>query len=386
MTEPGMKLYYIVNAKMPNNHAHGIQIAKMCEAFVELGVDLELVVPRRIGSRKSLREYYGLRNDIAVRRLPVVDTYAWGPVGYFFGALTFMISSSVFLLWLRIRRVEAVIYTMDMDRFSFMLFPYFGFRCFSELHGPKQPTVAFRVFFRKLKAIFAINERIKQETVKQFSLPESRVFAFPNGIDVGQFASGMNKANARRKLGIPAEGFVVMYTGAFLDWKGLDTVLKSAVSNSGDETWYLVGGTKDELLHATGAASVPEYIHCPGKKSHAEIPVWLAAADVLLLSGTKRHEYSYRYTSPMKLFEYMAAERPIIAARTPAIEQVVSEQEVFFYEPDDEQSLRSMLERIKKTYADTAAKTAHARRYVEQFEWKERARKISEIIKNYNKQ
>ena len=42
-----MKIYYVANARMPTEKAHGIQIAKMCEALIEAGAKVELIVPRR---------------------------------------------------------------------------------------------------------------------------------------------------------------------------------------------------------------------------------------------------------------------------------------------------------------------------------------------------
>ena len=42
-----MKLYYIANARIPTEKAHGVQIMKMCEAFVDAGHEVKLIVPKR---------------------------------------------------------------------------------------------------------------------------------------------------------------------------------------------------------------------------------------------------------------------------------------------------------------------------------------------------
>ena len=67
-----MKMYYVANFYMPFGKAYGIQLAKMCEALIEEGVDLTLVVPSR-GPQGSLREFYGLRVDIPTIWLPTLD-------------------------------------------------------------------------------------------------------------------------------------------------------------------------------------------------------------------------------------------------------------------------------------------------------------------------
>ena len=62
---------------------------------------------------------------------------------------------------------------------------------------------------------------------------------------------------------------------------------------------------------ALGAAAALVFM---GERPVGEIPLWLRASDALLLLGTNKNEDSSRYTSPMKLFEYMASKTPIVAS------------------------------------------------------------------------
>ena len=89
------KLYYVANARMPNEKAHGIQIAKMCEAFVLQGVDLVLVVPAR-GESLSIKEFYGLSVEIKVVRIPTVDMYSVGRIGFALSSALFLVMTSVY--------------------------------------------------------------------------------------------------------------------------------------------------------------------------------------------------------------------------------------------------------------------------------------------------
>jgi len=58
-----LKITYIANARFPTGKAHGIQIAKMCEAFTTLGVELELVVPKRARHDSSdIKIFYNLKH------------------------------------------------------------------------------------------------------------------------------------------------------------------------------------------------------------------------------------------------------------------------------------------------------------------------------------
>ncbi len=85
-----MKMYYVVNARLPNKKAYGIQIAKMCEAFIEAGVDFTLIIPRTRAARSSsTRDFYHLRVDIPTVTLPAPDWYDKGRIGYAISSLIF---------------------------------------------------------------------------------------------------------------------------------------------------------------------------------------------------------------------------------------------------------------------------------------------------------
>src|SRR3989338_690359 len=93
-----MRLYFLANARMPTEKAHGIHIAKMCEAFIEQGVDLVLLVPARGASKESLQEYYGLRAPVPTVRLWVPDLYRAGSLGYLISSYFFMARCALYLL------------------------------------------------------------------------------------------------------------------------------------------------------------------------------------------------------------------------------------------------------------------------------------------------
>ena len=64
-----MKIYYIANARMPTEKAHGIQIIYMCKAFADAGMDVELVIPRRLNPIKDDPfDYYGVKRNFRIIR------------------------------------------------------------------------------------------------------------------------------------------------------------------------------------------------------------------------------------------------------------------------------------------------------------------------------
>ncbi len=380
-----MKIYYVVNARLPTEKAHGVQIAKMCEALIGQGIDMELVVPsRRVGAApEDLREFYDLNVAIPVRRLPVFDCYERGAIGFWIGSLSFMCSYAAFFLIRRLRstsRERVMVYTTDIDQFSFLLIPFLGLPYGVEMHDAKPWSLRFRLLLRRASGIVVINRIIRQEIAATFGINESAIAVHPNGIDVARFSQTMGRAEARAARGIASDVLIALYAGKCYPWKGLDALVRAAGVSQGVH-FYLVGGTRGELAAATGAGAIPANITAVGHQPYRSMPEWLAAADVLLVTGTQGNEYSYKHTSPMKLFEYMAAGRAIIAADTPAVRQVVSEREVFFYTSDDG---RDLAEKIAYAFAhpeEAAAKAANAAALARQFSWQSRADAIIRFMR-----
>lgn len=375
-----MKIYYIANARMPTEKAHGIQIAKMCEAFVEQGIDLELVVPNRRVTEKSIKKFYGLRVEIPTIRLLVPDWYRYGRIGFFISSCVFAAAYFFYLLGKRLQGAGGIIYTIDIDQFSFFLIPFTGMPYFAEIHDAKKSSLPFLLFFRRIGGVIATNLTIQSNLINIFGIQREKTRAWSNAVDLEMFRQNENKISARQKLDLPRDKKIAMYVGKIYSWKGLDTLVKAA-EKAQDILFYLVGGTEDELRHIGAVKKMPKNLICVGQQPFSEIPHWLWAADVLIVLGTSLNEYSYLHTSPMKLFEYVASHRPIVASKTPAIEQIVSGTEVLFCNPDDFSDLvkkiRYMCDHAEeaKKYADNAFK-----RLKTVFEWNQRARLIHDFI------
>lgn len=371
-----MKIYYVANARMPNEKAHGIQIAKMCEAFVEAGADLTLMIPDR-GEAESLRDYYKLRAEVPMVRLPVLDLQFLGPVGYRLTALQFVCLSFLHV-WIKCLAGEHfVVYTVDMDAFSFAPLTFLPCPVFAEMHNVKRSNVLTRRFFRRA-GIIATNELIANELMRTFSIPPERLCIEPNGVDEAALGNGLSQQEARAKLGLPLDEPFALYVGRFYAWKGLDILAEAAALSP--LPIRLVGGTREEYERVTRKSG--ETLLFAGAKPVSKIPTWLAAADVLLVLGTAHNADSYRHTAPMKIFEYLAACRVVVASRTPAMENVLQRNMVFWYEPDD---ARSFARAIREAYASPEAprKVQSGHAFATMHTWQRRAERILTFMKKY---
>ncbi len=369
-----MKLYFVVNGIFPNKKAYGIHIAKMCEAFVEKGVELELVIPYTHATRKNIQEFYGLRIDISVRVLPALPLYHTGRLWFFLSSLSFMLSSTFYLWYQKLFGKKAMIYTVDLSTFSFANLVISGMPVYIEVHDAKPKNIASRIFFARVAGVIVTNPYIKEQLQKTFGTPQSKFRIEQNGVDASWFQKNIPKNEARTRVGIAQDGNVALYMGRFYEWKNLGILAETAVL-SPDIEWYVVGGSQVQFKKVTGISSLPENLHIAGECPTTDVPLWLRAADTLLILGTLKTRQSSHYTTPMKIYEYMAMERPIVASGTPALKSNIK-GEALFYVPDDPENLVEQTRKAIEGGAEVEHMIQKAHSTAQTHTWAKRAERI----------
>ncbi|MBU0981560.1 glycosyltransferase family 4 protein [Patescibacteria group bacterium] len=372
-----MKLLYLSNNRFPTEKAHGLQIAKMCEAFLEAEVDLTLIVPRRKQTKHvpvdSAQVFYQLRVEVPVVRLWCIDflTSKWVPrvLAYFLQSFTFGLRARLALLGKR----KEVIYTRT-------LLPLWGVRrarWFFEAHTfPKTP--AGRKFqsivLRGASGVVCISEGLKEkyEEILPHSVP---ILVAHDGVDLSIFSSLPEKDEARRRLGLPEDKKIVLYTGSPYKWKGVFTLAK-ATAKLNDVLAVFVGGNEDEpelksLSKKAEAARVIPYV------PYGMVPDYLAAADVLAIPNSAKDPVGREDTSPLKLFEYMATGKKILASDVPALKRVLSEETAWFFKADDAADLRKELLICLGSEQRRGERAAEEAR---KYSWKKRVESILEFV------
>ncbi len=121
------------------------------------------------------------------------------------------------------------------------------------------------------------------------------------------------------------------------------------------------------------------HIRIVGHRPHAEVPLWQRAADILVLPNTAKEAISRFYTSPMKLFEYMASGTPIVASDLPSVTEILTSERGVLVEPDNPKALASA---IGRALADeqAAARAGRAQAWVAEHTWAKRAARILGLL------
>lgn len=363
-----MKLVYLSELRLPTRNAHGFQIMNMCSAFADQGIDVELLVPWR---KNLLKEdpfgFYCIARSFKIIKVFAIDLYPlrFVPerISGFLHLLSFLVSARVYLFF----RNYDVLYTRES--FASIFFRNFVL----EIHMPEH---LWRGFFRPKKFV-VLNRHIERELRKR-GISED-VLVAPDAVNLSVFAS-ISKEEAKGRLKLP-EMPTALYWGNFKEWKGVDT-LASAAALMPEVFIVMIGATKESDLERirTKTAGLKNVL-VEGFKKQSEMPLYLAAADVLVLPNTAKDENSLLYTSPLKLFEYMAAGKPIVASDLPSLREVLNENNAVFFFPDNAASLANSVKRILED-RELAQKIANkARQDVEQHTWEKRAQKIIRFFK-----
>ena len=178
--------------------------------------------------------------------------------------------------------------------------------------------------------------------------------------------------------------FTITYAGHLYPWKGVD-VLIDALAEVPDAEARIVGGQPGEGDHVRLDARARERGVAPrvtftGWLPPASVKAELARAHVLVLPNPRTHT-SERYTSPLKLFEYLASGRPIVASDLAAIREVLRDDEnALLVEPGSAAALAGALRRIAGDRALGERLAARAFEDAASYGWDTRAEKIEAVI------
>jgi glycosyltransferase involved in cell wall biosynthesis len=381
-----MKILYIANVRMPTEKAHGIQIAKMCEAFGLAGHEVTLVLPKRKNPiHDGIFSYYHLQKKFKINRiwcLDVIQLYMLlGKWAYYLQSLTF--AWSVMYEIRKLRKCENsydILYTRDIGNLMYISTEK---PIIYEAHNiPQSQPMLFKKLINKISKFVVLTQSLKEEFVK-IGVNAEKILISPDAVDLAQFGKDMSKLAIRKKVTLPKDKTIILYTGHLYPWKGVYTMLRAAREFDKDEYLFVfVGGTNSdskkfkEKINEIDIKNVKLVRH----QVHHDMPLFLHAADILVLPNSAEKEIFAKHTSPLKLFEYMAAERPIVASDLPSIREVLDEELAEMVPADDPKALAVGIKAALHGEELSKSRVDKARKKVEEFTWEKRANKIIDFI------
>ncbi|MCG2694404.1 glycosyltransferase family 4 protein [Candidatus Parcubacteria bacterium] len=376
-----MKIFYIANVRMPTEKAHGGQIMKMCEAWANVH-QVILWSPWRVNYiKKDPFDFYCVEKKFKIKKIFSLDFL---PVQRLFGrsAFYFQNISFAFFVFLRLLFVRADLF-FSRDFWSSFFLSLFGKKVVYEIHDSPSQHLITKFAFRYIYKFVTTNKFKARELQEKFDISKDKILVAPNGVDIGLFNISVSKEECRKKMNLPLDKKIILYTGHLYSWKGADIFLKAAINLKDDDiVSVFVGGTPEDFERFKNNAKNTNNILILGHQEQSSIPYFLKASDILILPNTAKERISREETSPLKLFEYMVSEKPIIASNIPSIREIVDEKEVVFFEPDNAEDLKNKIIFVLNNYENCLKLAKNAKEKIAVYSWDKRTEKILEFVEN----
>jgi glycosyltransferase involved in cell wall biosynthesis len=176
----------------------------------------------------------------------------------------------------------------------------------------------------------------------------SRVHVLPNGVDVTRFVPRDGAADRMRREHELGSGPVIGFVGSLKAWHGTDVLLDAfatLVPRWPAARLLVVGDgpTADDLRRRAESLGIATAVRFTGAVEHARVPDLIAAMDVTAAPYLPSTDF---YFSPIKIYEYLAAGKPVVASHLGQIAALVRDDLVRAAEPGDATSLATALEAV----------------------------------------
>jgi len=373
-----MKIIYLADIRLPTEKAHGFQVMKTCTALASEGNTVTLMIPSwNATDEAGIFKYYGIEKNFSIEKVPQtkINLIKLGSVGF---ALRSYFFARKILGILAVRQFD-VAYSRDEAVFSRI--SSLKQKAFYEMHDVRKSRNQAEAL-RSSAGIIAISKGLKDYCISQ-GIDESKIIIAPDAVDADEFKVKESREEAREKLGLPRTKKIVLYSGHLYSWKGADVLAEAARELGNDTLTVFVGGTPWDIDAFKKKYGNDEKIMIVGQKPHSEIPLYLKAADVLALPNSAKEDISRLYTSPIKLFEYMASGTPIVASDLPSIREILDEKAAIFARPDDADSLAKAIKYSLENISKAVILSNRALEEVKKYSWKERAKSIEGFMKGH---
>ena len=369
-----MKLLYISSSIIPSRTANSIQVMKMCQALADNGHNVILLAPdikkKYEKNIIDIYEYYGVKKNFSIKKLWFPDIKG-NFIFYTFSIFFFLFFNKKFDLVYG--RFLHGCYAAALLKNTVII----------ELHDNifekrKHILLVFNRLIKNqyFKKLVVISKALKKKYLENKSLESIKIQVAHDGADeIKNFDCNLQLQGVKGKLKLG-------YVGHLYKGKGMEIICKIAEKLDKDVEIHVIGGFEKDIAFWKEKIK-NENVYFYGFVPHNKVTKYIKVLDVCLLPNqkivhphgadlSKNNVNISDFTSPLKLFEYMAHKKPIIASDLNVIREVLNEKNSMLAHCDN---LEMRLESINKLKNLKKRKQISKKAYDDfsQYSWKNRA-------------
>lgn len=216
--------------------------------------------------------------------------------------------------------------------------------------------------------------------VASYGVAPEKMHVIHNGINLDEFSQRAPDATARTTLGLEHK-LVLGFTGFVRQWHGLNKVIDLIASDPPDSPRHLLvvgdGPERSRLEQQAQRLNVQDRVSFTGMIGREKIPDYVATFDIALQPAV------VAYASPLKLIEYLALGKAIVApAQANICELLTDEQNALLFDPDQPDALPEAINRLCEDQAlrSRISKNARSTIFDKQLTWESNARQVVQLF------
>jgi len=233
--------------------------------------------------------------------------------------------------------------------------------------------------WRKADMVLPVTQ-VLGDMVQAYGVPAERIVVIPNGINGDRFDGDTDVLAAKQALGLEGQ-LVLGFTGFVREWHGLDKVIDLIANDPPDALRTLLvvgdGPVRADLEQQAARLGIEKRVHFTGIVERDDVAKYVAAFDIALQPAV------VAYASPLKLFEYLALGKAIVAPGQPNIREILShEKNALLFDPAHPEQLAASIHRLCADPALRQHVAAGARNAIveQQLTWKANAQRVVDLF------
>lgn len=363
-----MKILYLSKARIPSQTANSVHIMKMCQAFASEGNQVHLCcVKDDIDGDKSVYEYYNVNENFKIHYLS---------------------SSNIFyllkLFFLLIVERPKLVYGRFLHGCS--LSAFLGFKTTLEVHslGFASTKLSKKSFMyllgsNRLQKIISITKSLKKDLIDLYSISNESIKVFADGADK------VEEIQVNKPLKNYDGELQIGYVGSMHEGKGVDIVIKLShlLPNL---NFHIVGG-KEEQVNKLRKENKNENLFFYGHLSQKLVFQYMNDFDICLLPNkqnvlidNQKKSNIGKYTSPLKMFEYMSLGKAIIASDLDVIKEVLTESNSILASVDNIDSWIESINMLKSQEKRQIIGNNAKKDFLTNYTWNKRVQGLLKVI------